>query len=306
VLVAGLDGGGTKTEGVVMNETGKVVASARSGGTNLNFVPVQECERSVLEVISRLAEMVDRMRVVRLYSTFIPDLPTIRAEVQTVFPNALWQHQAEHRAVLAAGGVLEPYGIGVVAGTGSSTVGWRGEEKYAAVGGWGMLLGDEGSATDIAIQALRAVIHASDGRGEPTSLYEEMLDYFGVNHLWEIIHRVYRDNLPRHVLAGFAVRVSRAADAGDRVAQRILREAGETLGNDVRVVARKLFTPDETFPVVLGGGVFRAGEWVIAPLRERVLTEFPKAQVILPDVSPAAGLARLALREMGQYRSSRL
>lgn len=298
MLVAGLDGGGTKTEGVVMNEAGEVVASARSGGTNLNFVPFEECERSVLEVISRLAESVDHAQVVRVYSTFIPDLPSIRTEMQTVFPNALWQHQAEHRAVLAAGGVLEPYGIGVVAGTGSSTVGWRGAEKHASVGGWGMLLGDEGSATDIAIQALRAVIHASDGRGEETSLREEMMDYFGLKHLWEITRLVYRDNLPRHVLAGFSVRVSRAADAGDRVAQRILREAGETLGNDVLVVARKLFTPDETFPVVLGGGVFKAGEWVIAPLRERVLAEYPKAQIILPDVSPAAGLARLALSEL--------
>ncbi|MGC8785035.1 MAG: N-acetylglucosamine kinase [Armatimonadota bacterium] len=297
MLVAGVDGGGTKTEGVVMNEAGEVVASARSGGTNLNFVPVEECERSVLEVLSHLAEAVDGARVVRLYSTFIPDLPTIRTEVQAVFPNALWQHQAEHRAVLAAGGVLEPYGIGVVAGTGSSTVGWRGEDTCAAVGGWGMLLGDEGSATDIAIHALRAVIHASDGRGEPTSLREEMLDYFGLKHLWEITHRVYRDTLPRHMLAGFAVRVSRAADAGDRVAQRILREAGETLGSDVLVVARKLFSPEEAFPVVLGGGVFRAGEWVIAPLRERVLAEYPKAQLILPDVSPAVGLARLALKD---------
>ncbi|GIV17250.1 MAG: N-acetylmuramic acid/N-acetylglucosamine kinase [Armatimonadota bacterium] len=297
MLVAGLDGGGTKTEGVVLDEAGEVVASARSGGTNLNFVPLEECERSVLEVLSRLAEVVDRAQVVRVYSTFIPDLPTIRTEMQAVFPNALWQPQAEHRAVLAAGGVLKPYGIGVVAGTGSSTVGWRGEEKYASVGGWGMLLGDEGSATDIAIHALRAVIHASDGRGEPTSLREEMLDYFELKHLWEITHRVYRDNLPRHILAGFAVRVSRAANAGDRVAQRILREAGETLGSDVLVVARKLFTPDETFPVVLGGGVFRAGEWVIAPLRERVLAEYPKAQVILPDVSPAVGLARLALKD---------
>jgi len=298
MLVVGIDGGGTKTEGVVMNEAGEVVAHGRSGSTNLNFVPVEECERSVAAVCAQLAAAVDAQQVVWLYSTFIPDLSSIRAEIQRAFPNAQWYQEAEHRAVLAAGGVLEPYGIGVVAGTGSSTVGWRGAERHVSVGGWGMLLGDEGSATDIALQALRAVARAADGRGEPTLLREEMMDYFGLQHLWEITQRVYRDALPRHVLAGFAVRVSKAADAGDRVAQRILREAGETLGNDVLVVARKLFTPDETFPVVLGGGVFRAGEWVIAPLRQKFLAEYPKAKIVVPNASPAEGLARLALKAL--------
>lgn len=298
MLVAGIDGGGTKTEGVVLNESGEVVARARSGGVNLNFVSLEECERSVGEVLTQLAEAVEREQVVRIYSVMLADIPPLRSYIQQAFPQAEWRGAHEHRAVLAAGGVLEPYGIGVVAGTGSSTVGWRGEDKHVSVGGWGMLLGDEGSATDIAIHALRAVVRAADGRGEPTLLHDEMMDYFGLRHLWEITRRVYRDNLPRHVLAGFAVRVSRAADAGDRVAQRILREAGETLGDDVLVVARRLFTPEEAFPVVLGGGVFQAGEWVIAPLRERVLAEYPKAQIILPDVSPAVGLARLALTEI--------
>jgi len=183
MLVVGIDGGGTKTEGVVMNEAGEVVAHGRSGSTNLNFVPVEECERSVAAVCAQLAAAVDAQQVVWLYSTFIPDLSSIRAEIQLAFPNAQWHHEAEHRAVLAAGGVLEPYGIGVVAGTGSSTVGWRGAERHASVGGWGMLLGDEGSATDIALQALRAVARAADGRGEPTLLREEMMDYFGLQHL---------------------------------------------------------------------------------------------------------------------------
>jgi N-acetylglucosamine kinase-like BadF-type ATPase len=64
------------------------------------------------------------------------------------------------------------------------------------------------------------------------------------------------------------------------------------------VVARKLFTPDETFRVVLGGGVFRAGEWVIAPLRQKVLAEYPKAKIVVPNASPAEGLARLALKAL--------
>ncbi|MGQ9881317.1 MAG: N-acetylglucosamine kinase [Armatimonadota bacterium] len=298
MLVAGIDGGGTKTEGVVMDEAGRVVARARSGGVNLYFISVEECQRSVTEVFSQLAEQVDGNQVVRLYSVMLPDIAVVRNIVHRTFPHAEWRGVPEHRAVLAAGGMLEPYGIGVVAGTGASTVGWRGEERHAGVGGWGMLLGDEGSATDVAIQALRAVVRSVDGRGEPTLLREQMMDYFGLKRVYEITHRVYRQDLPRHTLAGFAVRVSQAADAGDAVAQRILREAGETLGNDVVVVARKLFAQDEPFPVVLGGSVFRAGERVIDPLRERVLAEFPRAQIILPSASPAEGLARLALKEL--------
>ncbi len=298
MLVAGIDGGGTKTEGVVLNEAGEVVARARGGSTNLNFVSVQQCEQSVAQVCHQLVQRIDGAEVVLLYSTFLPDLAPVRAEIKRTFPHAQWLGVAEHRAVLSAGGVMEAYGIGVVAGTGSSTVGWRGEERHVSVGGWGMLLGDEGSATDIAIQALRAVMRALDGRGEPTALREEMMDYFGLQRVVDIVRKVYREEMPRHVLAGFAVRVSRAAHAGDRVAQRILQEAGVTLGSDVLVVARRLFAPDEAFPVVLGGGVFQAGDWVIQPLRERVLAEFPRAQIIVPSASPAEGLARLALRDL--------
>lgn len=298
MLVAGIDGGGTKTEGVVLNEAGEVVARGCSGGVNLNFVSPDECKRSVAEVFAQVTRQVDAKQVVRIYSVMLPDIAMIRDLVRQAFPHAEWRGGHEHRAVLAAGGVLEPYGIGVVAGTGSSTVGWRGEERYASVGGWGMLLGDEGSATDIAIQALRAVVRAADGRGEATLLREHVMDYFGLKRLWELTHKVYREDLPRHVIAGFAVRVSQAADAGDSVAQRILRAAGETLGSDVLVVARKLFSCEESFPVVLGGGVFEAKDWVIASLRERVLAEFPRAQIILPSASPAEGLARLALRDL--------
>lgn len=298
MLVVGIDGGGTKTEGIAMNAKGEVVASARSGGVNLNFVPVEECERSVTEVVTRLAEMVSREEVVRVYSVMVPDLPTIQQEMRLAFPNACWHTVAEHRAVLAAGGILEPYGIGVVAGTGSSIVGWNGADRRVAVGGWGMLLGDEGSATDIAIHAIRAVLHAFDGRGEPTALHEHLLDYFHVKQVWEITHRIFREKIPRHVLAGFAQRVSQAADGGDRVAQRILQQAGEQLGNDILSVARRLFTPHDRFPVVLGGGVFRAGEWVVTPLTQRVLQEFPHAHLFVPDDSPAVGLARLALANL--------
>ena len=298
MLVAGVDGGGTKTEGVVLNEAGEVVARARSGGVNLNFVSPEECERSVAEVFLQLVQQVDGNQVVRLYSVMLPDIAMIRVHVKRAFPHAEWRGAHEHRAVLAAGGVLEPYGIGVVSGTGSSTVGWRGEERHVSVGGWGMLLGDEGSATDIAIQALRAVVRSLDGRGEATMLRDEMMDYFGLQRVYDIVRRVYREEMPRHVLAGFAVRVSRAADAGDRVAQRILQEAGATLGSDVVAVAHRLFAPEEAFPVVLGGSVFAAGEWVIAPLRQRVLAEFANAQIIVPTASPAEGLARLALRDL--------
>ena len=86
MLVAGLDGGGTKTEGVVLDEAGTVVARARSGGVNLNFVSVEECQRSVAEVLSQLAEQADGTQVVRLYSVMLPDITSIRHLVKLAFP----------------------------------------------------------------------------------------------------------------------------------------------------------------------------------------------------------------------------
>ena len=89
----------------------------------------------------------------------------------------------EHEAALAACGIFESEGIAVVAGTGSSAVAMR-DGKRNVAGGWGALLGDEGSAYDIAMWAIRAAIRSSEGTGPSIPLLERRVTaHFGVRRL---------------------------------------------------------------------------------------------------------------------------
>lgn len=131
-------------------------------------------------------------------------------------------------------------GAVVIAGTGSVAFGMNEAGETAAVGGWGYLMGDEGSAYWIALQAINACTRAEDGRIPSTWLRRVILEHFEVNSLSALHHLIYSGQLSRADIASAAKPVSDAARLGERVATRILCSAGRELGLMAVVVLRKL------------------------------------------------------------------
>jgi N-acetylglucosamine kinase-like BadF-type ATPase len=185
-------------------------------------------------------------------------------------------------------------GIVVISGTGSICVGANRQGKHVFAGGWGPVAGDEGSGSWIARRALQAVAQATDERGPKTALTRAACEYFQVAVPDDLATAVYAPTVTNDRIAGFSKHVIEAARAGDTVARNILADAGRELGKAAVAVIRRLKMEHERFQVAFVGGVFAAGEFVIAPLREDLARMAQKAFIAPPNFSPTVAAGRLA------------
>jgi N-acetylmuramic acid 6-phosphate etherase len=187
-------------------------------------------------------------------------------------------------------------GIALVAGTGSSAFGVAPSGRTANAGGWGYLLGDDGSAFEVGRHALRAILRADDGLGPPTQLTAAVKQALGVSQPRDLIRSVYQSSSPRTTIAELAPLVVSVARDGDGIARQIVARAGEILGQLACAVARRLALGSDA-TVIGTGGLFQAGDLVVAPLR-RSLDRVGLDDFRLLDAEPAIGALRLATGEV--------
>jgi N-acetylglucosamine kinase-like BadF-type ATPase len=178
-------------------------------------------------------------------------------------------------------------GIIVIAGTGSIALGRDAAGQTARAGGWGYIFGDEGSAFDIARQALRSALRSEEGWGPDTALRPILLEQTGAAAINDVMHLFYTPEWPRSRVARLAAEVDRAALAGDTVAQQILTNAAQELALFAGDVRGQLWEPGEAVEVAYIGGVFRSAAVLE---RFRLLVEMQEgARVIAPRFGPAEG-----------------
>jgi N-acetylglucosamine kinase-like BadF-type ATPase len=230
-------------------------------------------------------------------------------------------------------------GVAVDAGTGSMARGWSRDGREAGAGGWGATLGDEGSGYWISMQAIMAVLKAHDGRIGPTRLTQPVLAHFGMSGVLDIVFQASQglvtsaeahpvgiapdsgsedlgpgrtsqagvffhthtrhEPLTRYEVASLCPVVVEVARRGDERALQILTEAGVELGQLALAVIRRLGIQEEEFAVLPFGGVFKAGELVLDPMRQTILEVAPRARVVRPRFEPVVGATLLALDEIG-------
>ncbi len=192
-------------------------------------------------------------------------------------------------------------GVVIVSGTGSVVFGRNRSGATFKVGGWGAVMGDEGSAQWIARQALAGAAHAVDGTGPRTRLVPTFLRHFRARSLHGTVGLVYRDTTPR-ALGALAPLVVGAAREGDGVARSILRRGGEALAAQAAAAIRRLRLRAPR--VSYQGSVFRAGTVILTPLR-RALQGFAPGATLAPPLLPPLGGAWLVGLEMLHVRPTR-
>ena len=153
---------------------------------------------------------------------------------------------------------------------------------------------DEGSGSWIARRAVQAVAQATDERGPGTALTRAACEYFQVAAPDDLATAIYAPTVTNDRIAGFSKHVIEVARTGDVVARNILTEAGRELGKAAVTVIRRLKMEPERFQVAFVGGVFAAGELVIAPLREEIMRVAKKAFIAAPSFSPTIAAGRMA------------
>ena len=299
--VVGLVGGGTATECAVLDPSGSVIAHVRRGPSNPNFVPLGEARANVTGALVAALADVERCRVAGL-ALFDGVAPEDDAATTTVLGFLLRRTDAihrytEHEAALASCGILESEGVAVVAGTGSSAVAMHEGQRQIA-GGWGALLGDQGSAYDIAMWAIRAAIRSSEGTGPSIELLERRVsEHFAVASLKDLVGRFYGDGVPRVEVADLCRVIAADVDSEPAIAARFAC-AGEDLAALAVAAARAMYGRRDAPVVAMSGGVWGAGAVIQKPFAAAVRRAYPKARLRPQGCPPAVGIAKRVLQEV--------
>jgi N-acetylglucosamine kinase-like BadF-type ATPase len=199
-----------------------------------------------------------------------------------------------------AGAFVDEPGVTLIAGTGCVAAAQGGKgRRVARVGGWGHIVDDRGSGYDIGRDALYAALRDYDGRGPKTTLLRLVMEELGAKEPQGIIAKVYVEGMRVSEVASLSAVVGRAANEGDEVAVGILREKGAILGELVVSAASRLDMLDTRFGVSLHGGVFKAGQPILDPLKETIRWAAPLAEVVEAELPPPCGAVVLLLRRAG-------
>ena len=303
--VIGIDTGGTKTVCLLADEHGAIVSEGRGPGANLHAAGELAVEKVLHEVMEEAIgdRMIgDRPIVPAAVCLGIAGVDredeerTVRAIMRRIGYKSRVLVVNDALIALVAGASDNP-GIVIIAGTGAIVYGRNAGGEAARAGGWGHMIGDEGSGYWIGREALAAVMRGADGRGPETRLTADILAHFNVDDVSRLPRIVYDRDVPRMSVAALGPIVQRVAGNGDAVAMRILERAADELVLAARSVTSQLEMRGDAFTFYLAGGVFRVVPWLGEELARRLAEVAPRCQVQVLQQEPAVGAVWLALAE---------
>jgi N-acetylglucosamine kinase-like BadF-type ATPase len=298
-LLLGVDGGGTSTEAWLAGPGGEVLGRGASGPSNAKAVGL-EAARRALDAAIRAAFDDAGLEPVPVDVACLGLAGFDRPDDRAILTGWANEARVARELVLVndgdlvvAAGTPEGWGVGVIAGTGSIAVGRAPDGRTARAGGWGHLIGDEGSAYVLVLDALRLVARRDDGR-EPRSardpLTERLCRALGVARASQIVTAIYAPDCTRARIAALAPEVLAACDESPEDAARLLPPAGAALAEIVAAAARALGWMGGPLPLAAAGSFLLSATAV-----RRALIDELAARGYQPDLTAVAEPARGAV-----------
>lgn len=306
VRLLAIDGGGTTTEAWLAEPGCNVLGRGTAGPSNAKAVGPEAARLALDTAIHRAFYAAGLVRApVDLVCLGLAgfDRPDDRNLLKEWAEHGGWAHNiliVNDGDLVIAAGTTQGWGVGVIAGTGSIAVGRTKDGHTARAGGWGYLIGDEGSAYGVVLDALRLVARRADGRDPHVGrdpLTTRMCAALGVTNTEQIIPALYAPTLTRSRIASLAPEVLAACAEAPETADQLLTTAGTALGEIVSAVARSLGWTSGTFPLAVAGSFLLSAELV----RQRMIGYLmrqgyePNITVVTDPVRGALLLAEQAL-----------
>ncbi len=265
--VLGVDGGGTTTRAMLADaKTGAILGRGNAGASNIQAVGVPLGLKALDESIDRafLEAGLPRSTVAAaclgLAGIDWDGGLKIIEEWSQRSQLARSMEIANDATLLLAAGTPDGWGLAVIAGTGSIAFARTQQGEIGRCGGWGYILGDEGSAYQIALLGLRLACRSFDGIEPESVLVERFLEAMQLTEPPEMIEAVYRGAWDRTAIAGLAPLVLDAAVEGDALALRIVKQESRELAKTAVAAVRRNHLPDVELPIALAGGVLTKSE----------------------------------------------
>ena len=290
----GIDGGGTRTTAAVSDENGKILL--KQIGKTINFYSVgMETARNNLAAI--LAEINAVSGITEYTAAFIgcsalddkADKTLTDKLCKGIIPaEKIMLHSDLYIALRSLKGASCP--CVAVCGTGSMAIAENKNGKALVTGGWGHIIGDEGSAYAISVDALRKCTRMHD-KGEKSAILDFASDFFDVKDFRNAIDIIYNTETTKDIIAGFAEYVGKAADSGNTDAKEIITYHAETFADTVLHLLKKT---DECDALGLYGGVFQHNESFTRIFSEKIEKYYPSLVIKLIDTPPEESATELA------------
>ncbi len=292
----GVDGGGSKTLAVIVNERGEEIGRGLANGANYNAVGLEAAVEHVYTAVAQATRSAGCQLPLRKAWLGLAgidrqaDHDLLQPHLRGLAELVLLTNDGE----LLLAGLEKAVGVVLISGTGSIALGRDSSGRKARAGGWGHILGDEGSGYAIAQQALQAVVRASDGRGPQTALRERILRAWNLHDTDELIGEIYGEQ-DKAKIASISSWVMITARAGDQVAAGIVQQAAKELALAVHVVCQQLDFPQHEIPLALGGGLLINEADFCTQVIQHIRYTQPIGQVVLVS-QPTLTAARAAMQ----------
>ena len=303
-IVVGVDGGGSKTLVSVADDRGTEIVSVEAGASAVRPGALEASSTTIAAAVrdalaaGNMSHVLPKILCVGVAG--VGREPERQALWQSLTSADLAEEVVVHTdATIALDDAFgEGAGILLIAGTGSIAYGRGPTGVRARCGGWGPVIGDEGSGSWLGRRALSIVTAAHDGREPETALTGAVLTAAQVDQIEDLIP--WAAAAAPAALAGLAPAVAIAADAGDLRANALLSIAAEELALHVRALARQLFGDEQAAaPLAFAGGLLSKGSLLRKRLEHRLKSAVPGAQLRVEEVVPVRGAVRGALRFLG-------
>ncbi|WP_010272366.1 BadF/BadG/BcrA/BcrD ATPase family protein [Paenibacillus senegalensis] len=305
----GVDGGGTKTEIVCCDRSGQTLLTLTGSSTNPRSLGFSQAVSNLTGLLSELlshkelASMECRGVCIGLAGAAMPEEQVpFRDAVEELFssspfPVPLTITNDAEIALMAT--LSRRNGLIAISGTGSIVYGITLAGERYRVGGWGHLLGDEGSGYAIGLQALKTVMNSYDGLDPPTAITPLLLDAFQWESITELRAYIYQDHIRKSDIASFAQYCLRAAEQDDPAALAILQQQARALARQ----SAALIAKDKQFAqeqLVAAGSIFKHSSLFFHLFQEELHAAWPLVTIHLAQRTPAYGAAKLAIALHGE------
>lgn len=296
----GIDGGGTKTEYMLVDQNGYIRNSAKGKGTSYKQSSIKEISNSIMEGLTKVTSNIAAEDIAGIcfgmpcYGE--SEKNDLRAAEQIRTDLARYKVTFANDVTVACAGTLAcEEGLNIVSGTGAMAVFRYKDGRTFRCGGWSEHFSDEGSCYWLGIKTLETFSRQADGRADKGPLYKLIKEYFSIEDDYSIIDIIDNEYIgDRKKIASLQLLLKEAALNGDKSAIKLYHIAAKELARMVNALTRRIKNRQGPINVSYSGGLFKAGDLILIPLKEELDLD---NKIVLKDplLTPVEGAVLLAV-----------
>ena len=299
--IIGFDCGATKSEFAAADLSGKILLREEGGPANFLVIGVERASTNVVSLVKKCSVKLNspEFEIIVIGAAGagrkedaekLRKILAIKLKAKKIVANSI-KVIGDHEIALKAAFPNSP-GCILIAGTGSIIYGKDSKNKIHRIGGFGKMIGDEGSGHSIGRKGLQAVSKHFDGRNKNTKILELLDKKHRINSSDELIKKVYKENFD---VASVAEIVLTAAAKKDRTALRILDEESDELIDHIKAILQKMRM--KKIKISIAGSLLTNKNVYSNMLKKKIKDSLPSVKIVKPKFSPVEG-AILIAKEM--------